>query len=167
MRRRLKEWWGAGVFDADGRVDRSAVADIVFRRPDELRRLEDLLYPRLAKLRDAWIAQNESDPNVRAIVMDSPKLLEAGLARMCDAIVMIDADAATRLRRLKASRGWSMEDLARREAQQASLDEKRARADDVIINNSDLEPFMRAVEHVFERIVRAFHSGRPAKRPPE
>lgn len=165
VRDRLTQWWGSDILDRDGRVDRSKVARIVFRDPAQLKRLEDLLYPQLAILRDESLERYEHDPQIRATVMDSPKLLEAGLEGLCDAIIMIDAPPAIRLERLKAARQWTAEDLKQREAQQAALDEKRARADDVIINDGDLERFKQTVEHVFERIMRAFHSRRPTDGP--
>src|SRR5262249_33790033 len=41
-REQLVSWWGAGVVGADGKVDRAAVARIVFDRPAERERLERL-----------------------------------------------------------------------------------------------------------------------------
>ncbi|MGB0184875.1 MAG: dephospho-CoA kinase, partial [Opitutales bacterium] len=49
----VRERWGAAVFDAEGRVDRSAVAEAVFVKPGELEWLEALLHPRV---REQWLA---------------------------------------------------------------------------------------------------------------
>ena len=152
----LRSWWGDSVA-ADGRtVDRSAIGEIVFSSPEQLERLESLLYPRLARLRDAVIAQSMSDDAVRAVVLDSPKLLEAGLDRLCDAIVVVDADRRVRLERVANSRDWSEEEVSRREKSQFSLDEKKAKADYIIINNADTEALRPQVEQVFDEILSTY-----------
>src|ERR1700733_7850644 len=45
VKQALKQWGGKMIFSGDGEVDRSAVARKVFSRPEELRRLEQLLHP--------------------------------------------------------------------------------------------------------------------------
>jgi dephospho-CoA kinase len=75
------------------------------------------------------------DPAVTAIVIDSPLLLESNLDRECDTIVFISASDSTRQQRLSAARGWSADELRRREAWQFSTAQKRARADFVVEND--------------------------------
>src|SRR5690606_11820709 len=72
----LAAWWGPVVLDADGKVDRKAVAAIVFGKPDELARLEGLVHPRVACLRAERHRAFQSDPKVVAIIEDTPLLLE-------------------------------------------------------------------------------------------
>ena len=145
----LVRWWGGSVRSADGGADRRAVAKIVFEAPDELARLEGLIYPRLARRRKALFAVLEGDPAVRAIVLDAPKLYEAGLDRLCDAVVFVEADRSARLARLAASRGWTDADLSRRENLQSPLDRKRARADYSVANHADVRALRSKVEQVF------------------
>jgi dephospho-CoA kinase len=140
----------------DGGVDRRFLADIVFQNPDALRRLESLLYPRIAALRDALADGYDSDPRITAIVIDAPKLYEAGVDKICDAVVFVDAERSIRLERLRASRGWSENELARREASQGPLDKKRAFADYIVANNSSLEQLRPAVERAFASVLASF-----------
>lgn len=149
----LRKWWGDGVFNDSGLVDRRAVGRIVFRDPAELKRLEQLLYPRIELVRKRTMASLEDDPAVRAFVLDAPKLYEAGLDRSCDAVVFVDADREVRLIRLRESRGWSSDELQRRENLQDPLDSKRARADYVVSNNSSPGELRRQVIRVFELIL--------------
>lgn len=149
----LRKWWGDGVFNDSGLVDRRAVGRIVFRDPAELKRLERLLYPRIELVRKRTMASLEDDPAVRAFVLDAPKLYEAGLDRSCDAVVFVDADRGVRLIRLRESRGWSSAELQRRENLQDPLDSKRARADYVVSNNSSPGELRRQVIRVFELIL--------------
>ena len=111
----LRRWWGDAVCGPGGEVDRQALAGIVFDNPAELARLEGLLYPRLARRREELLGTYEAGPQVRAIVLDSPKLFEAGLNELCDAVIFVDASRTVRARRLAETRGWTEETLQKRE----------------------------------------------------
>lgn len=149
----LRRWWGDKILSADGRADRRAVARIVFENPAELARLEGLIYPRLQRRRAAMIAELERDPAVVAVVLDAPKLHEAGLDQACDALIFVEADRETRLRRVAATRGWSDAELARRENLQIPLDVKRANADYVIANHADRDDLRPEVERILSAIL--------------
>ncbi len=151
----LADWWGEAVAPG-GRVDRAAVARIVFRDAAELRRLESLLYPRMARRRGEVIERWMADPTIRAVVLDSPKLYEAGLDRDCDAVICVDAPREVRLARLAAARGWNAAELDRRENSQISLDEKKKKADYIVSNNSSAEALPALVEKVLEDILDRF-----------
>jgi dephospho-CoA kinase len=152
----LRNWWGERVLSADGAPDRRAIAGIVFEDPAELKRLESLLYPRLQLRREELIRKHEAEPRVSAVVLDAPKLFEAGLERGCDVIVFVEADWATRARRVAAQRGWSEAELRRRENLQIPLDIKKANADHVIANHSGIDALRPEVERVFSSILASF-----------
>lgn len=149
----LRAWWGPRVVGSDGRIDRRQVADIVFADPDQRRRLEALLHPRIEAARRRMMQSAANDPGVRAFVIDAPLLYEAGLDRECDRVIFIDADRAVRLERVRQSRGWTAEDLDRREQSQWPPEAKRLRADFICDNNTDEASFRRQLENVFEEIV--------------
>lgn len=152
----LRRWWGDEVVRADGSVDRGAVGRIVFERPGELARLEGLLYPRIHHRRVELMRDMEQDGRIRAVVWDAPKLFEAGLQDLCDAVVFVDADRAERLARVRRSRGWSEAEVDRRESFQKPLDYKRANADYVVANNSDIDALRLQVERVFSSVLASF-----------
>jgi dephospho-CoA kinase len=135
VRAQLQNWWGPGILDERGLVDRAAVAAIVFRDAAERARLEALLHPRVeAERARAFAAAPVGTP---ALVIDAPLLLEAGLASSCDVIWFVDAPESLRRARVMGSRGWSAEELARREAAQWSLDRKRAASHHSLRNDGD------------------------------
>ncbi len=148
VRARLVEWWGSGVLDESGRVDRARVASIVFEDPAQRERLEGLVHPLVAAGRAEAIARR--GPGARGVVIDAPLLYEAGVDRECDVVVFVDAPRAARLERVRATRGWSEEEFDRREKAQLSLDEKKRRADVVIANDAGAEELSRAVARLVE-----------------
>lgn len=156
----LRNWWGERVINSEGGVDRHSVADIVFSDAEQLRRLESLLYPRIEQRRAERMAAREHDPQVFAVVIDAPKLYEAGVDKVCDAVIFVDADPATRLQRVQSSRRWSEEEWRRREQRQEPLDPKKARADYIVVNNSSIEQLRHAVKEVFDAILASFTAKR-------
>lgn len=149
----LRTWWGGKVVREDGSADRAALAKIVFEDSAALSRLESLLYPRIESRRKAIMAAKATDPSVRAFVLDAPKLVEAGLAGVCDKIVFVEAERSRRIARLAESRGWTEEELARREKNQCPLNQKRELADYVIVNNSGIDTLREQVSEVLSSLL--------------
>jgi len=152
VRDQLRQWWGDGVLDASGRVDRSAVGKIVFGDEPELRRLEALVHPLVHAGRAQERAQFFADSAVPAVVEDCPLLLESGLDKSCDALVYIDCPYEVRLQRLAQSRGWDAEELTKRENLQTPLDTKRQSADYVISNGDTPAQVSEQVKHVLKLV---------------
>lgn len=152
----LRSWWGDGILSASGEIDRQALADIVFEAPEELRRLQGLVYPRIDRRRDELLARYDADANVKAVVLDTPKLHDSGLDRLCDAVVFVEADRNIRVRRTRRARGWSEHEFTRREKLQNRLDFKRARADYTVVNNSDIVGLRSSIERILASVLASF-----------
>lgn len=152
VREQLRQWWGDQVVDEAGRVNRSAVGAIVFEDQTQLRRLEALTHPRVNARRQALRGQYQADPNVRAIVEDCPLLLEKQLTEGVDVLVYVDAPFEVRLQRVQQQRGWTAEELRRRENLQWPLDIKKNRADYVVTNHADEAESFDQVRRVLSQI---------------
>jgi dephospho-CoA kinase len=147
----LVGWWGAGILDEAGEVDRSKVAQVVFGDPGERKRLEGVVHPWIAAKRDELFARAPS--GTRALVLDAPLLFEAGLDAECDVVVFVDAPREVRLERLETTRGWSEGELSRREESQLPLDVKRKKADYVVWNVGHLDDLSVQVHKLLEQII--------------
>ncbi len=149
----LRSWWGESVLSEDGSVNRKRVADIVFADAAQRERLEHYLHPLIDADRQRRTAAAQSDPAIRAIVIDAPLLYEAGIDNDCDAVIFVHADRAIRDERVRASRGWSPDELDRREKMQMDLALKSARADYTCNNNSGRDSLREQLSSIFYRIV--------------
>jgi dephospho-CoA kinase len=152
----LRSWWGDRVIAPSGQVDRRTVADIVFASPKELKRLQDLTYPRIERRRNELLGLYDADERVKAIVLDSPKLFDTGLDRLCDAVVFVEADREKRLQRAAAARGWMEEEVTRRENLQNRLDSKSAKADYTVVNNSSIDDLRPSIESILASVLASF-----------
>jgi dephospho-CoA kinase len=150
VRAAILGWWGDRVTAPDGAIDRSKVAAIVFGDPAERRRLEALTHPWIEARRERLFAS--PPPGTRALVIDAPLLLEAGLGSRCHVVIFVDCPTEMRLERVRKVRGWDAAEHARREAAQWPLDQKRAAAHHVIRNDGSPESLRAQVRAVLDSV---------------
>lgn len=132
------ERFGEGVLDADGRLDRPALAALVFEDPAARADLNAIVHPLVAA---ETLRRQAAAPPDSVVVLDVPLLVEAAKSGY-DVVVIVEAPEAVRLERL-VGRGMSVEDARRRMAAQAS-DEDRRKVADVILDNSGSEEQLEA-----------------------
>jgi dephospho-CoA kinase len=131
----LVERWGKRILLSDGQIHRSAVAQIVFAENGEAEKrfLEQITHPRIAARLTQQFEKTRKAAECQVVILDAALLFEAGWNQLCEATIFVDAPRETRLARA-ATRGWSAEQFAAREAQQLPLDQKRTRCRWVVSN---------------------------------
>ncbi|MBK8180008.1 MAG: dephospho-CoA kinase [Planctomycetes bacterium] len=155
---RVAEAFGPGVLGAEGRVDRQKLAGAVFADPTARALLESWIHP---AVRAELVAryQDARRRGVPRIVLDVPLLLENdhshGLAGLCDALIFVDTPDSLRDQRAVRSRGWKSGEVARREALQMPLTEKRALAHHVLHNDGDPQHLAALVRETLRRLESA------------
>lgn len=129
---KVRELFGACVFDQSGGIDRKAVAAIVFPDEAKLNALEELLHP---LVRQQWTRIIEESHSPNAIV-EIPLLFEKKLEKLFKVSVCVSVSGPTQIERL-AKRGFTKAEALARISRQMPLREKELRADFVILNNGD------------------------------
>jgi dephospho-CoA kinase len=114
--------FGDAVRVDDGTLDRAALARIVFRDPDALRRLEAIVHP-LVRTRILAAIDAARAADAPAVVVEAIKLVEGGLASICDEVWLVTC-ASTVQRERVIDRGLDPADADRRIAAQAGLVER-------------------------------------------
>jgi dephospho-CoA kinase len=138
--------FGDGVLTADGALDRHALASRVFGDDGARRRLEEIIHPRVRARTAELVAAAPADA---VVVNDVPLLVEAGLARAYEVVVVVLADDETRIGRLVADRGMTRDQALARIRAQATDVQRRAVADVVIVNDGTREALRRRVDEVW------------------
>jgi dephospho-CoA kinase len=135
--------FGPAVTAADGTLDRAALARIVFADPAELRDLEAIVHPAVRpKILAAIDAADAA--GARAVAIEAIKLVEGGLAELCDAVWLVTCDGAAQRERLLA-RGMAPADADRRMGVQAGLADRVAPVATRVVDTSGSAPETRAV----------------------
>lgn len=151
----VRQQWGDGVFDTLGNLDRKALAAYVFSDENQRKALEGIIHPYVGKQREVMRQRLMADESVVAIVEDCPLLFEAGLDAQVDVTIFVAAEEAIRRKRVEASRGWSAQELARREKNQLKLDIKAHCADYVVNNNGGEKDCFDQSRLVLSRILQS------------
>ncbi len=148
IREQLVRWWGPSVIGDDGKVNRKAVASIVFSDPAQRTRLEALVHPVVKAFRGEVIERARSQ-GMRGVVIDAPLLFEAQSDKECDAVLFVDTPLQRRLEHVQG-RGWDASELQRRERAQMPLEAKKAACHATVVNDGSLETLAERVKAVFD-----------------
>ena len=135
--RKIQRKFGDWVLNADGDMDRAAVRTHVFTYPDALIELEAITHPAIREAAKLQLAESTSP----YVVLSAPLLIEAaeaGLANLCQRILVMDATENTQLVRASQRDALSVQKINAIMVNQLSREERNRHADDVVLNESDL-----------------------------
>jgi dephospho-CoA kinase len=151
--RELADAFGPEIIREDGSLDRAGLAAKAFVDAEHTALLNSITHPRIAEetARRFEAAEAAGEP---AIVYDMPLLVDKGLDRGMDLVVVVDVDAEERVRRLVDKRGLAEADVRRRIDAQVPDDVRRAAADVLIDNNGPLEALAPQVDDLVAEIRR-------------
>jgi len=145
----IVERFGSGVLLPDGTLDRPALGAIVFGDESARRELEAITHPAIGEL--AW-ARDGAAPENAVIVHDHPLLIEVGLDKLVDLVVVVDVPEDAQVDRLVELRSMSEADVRARIAAQSDRSSRLAAADVVIDNSGSLEDLLASVNDLWERL---------------
>jgi len=140
--------FGPEILNADGSLNRRALARIVFSDPEQLARLEAIVHPPVVELIRRRVAESRSP----VVVIDAIKLFEAGLAGDCDEVWVVTCTPEQQLARLMARDRISEEEALLRIRAQPPQEEKVRRADRVIDNSGTIEDTLAQVRAAWENL---------------
>ena len=135
--------FGAALRRANGELDRAALGRVVFADAVALGDLESIVHPAVRPRILAAIDAADRD-DARAVVIEAIKLVEGGLAELCDEVWLVTCDPATQMERL-IGRGTDAADAAARVAAQGDIATRLRSTATRIIDSSASPDMTRAV----------------------
>lgn len=135
-----------------GAVDRAALSAVVFKNPRALGRLCSIIHPVVIKEVRKKIAAYRRAGYRGVVVIDAPLLIEAGLHRMVDIIVVVMANQRQQIARACTRRGMTRSEALRRIRSQMPMSKKIQSADIVIDNRTTYTAARRQAEAAWKRI---------------
>lgn len=148
--REILEIFGHELEMPSGAIDREALAQIVYRDKECLRRLNGIIHPFVMREIRRLISCHAGD---RLFVLETAILFETGCDRLCDEVWGILAEEEIRIRRLMVSRGYSRERAEDIMKNQISNAELAKRCDRIIVNDGGREELIRYIRECMENLL--------------
>ncbi|MEM7282892.1 MAG: dephospho-CoA kinase [Pseudomonadota bacterium] len=145
--------FGDDVVAEDGQIDRKALGSKVFGKPEELKKLTDIVWPEIRRLAELQIAEIEATAPNAIIVLEAAVLFEAGWDDIGDEVWVTVVDTETAIERSMARDNAPREAVEKRIASQLSNDERTGKANLVITNNGDEQTLIRQLDEAWQATI--------------
>ena len=139
--------FGPELIDAEGKLRRAELAEMVFSSPEKLKELESILHP---IIRERWIAQAQiwrhESRKVGVVVI--PLLFETDAQSHFDSILCTACSSRTQHERLSA-RGWPETQIEQRMAAQWPVEKKIVASSHVVWTEGVMEIHLLQLRCIF------------------
>lgn len=153
---KLVDAFGDGILHADGSLNRPALAGIAFSDDEKRATLNGIVHPLVGQRRSELIERAQRDRENPVFVEDIPLLVESQMAPMFPLVIIVNADAELRVRRLIEYRNFTEEDARARIAAQASEEQRRAVADVWLDNSGSAEELVQRARALWHDRIEPF-----------
>jgi dephospho-CoA kinase len=140
----IQATFGHELVDANGVLNRPVLRKIVFDNPQQRKRLEDILHPRIRGTMEAWIAK-QTAPYVVLVI---PLLFETDQMSLADRVLVVDCEESIQIERVLQRDQLAREQIQQIMASQVGRQTRLQGADDVIENNGSLDELIEATERL-------------------
>lgn len=131
----IVNYFGNDILLNEGTLDRSALRERVFNNPEDKTWLNNTLHPLIREEMQRQLEQTTTPYCIFAV----PLLVENKLTELCDRVVVIDCPESLQIERATARDGSSQQTIENIMASQASRDQRKRFADDVVDNSGTLD----------------------------
>ncbi len=124
--------FGRQILNQDGSLNRAELRNLIFNAPEERKKLEQILHPKIRKL---TLERLNALTTPYAIVV-IPLLLESGMPNLGDRTLVVDLSVEAQNRRVQARDGMSQQQVEKIIQAQVDRQQRLDIADDVIDNST-------------------------------
>ena len=150
--RQVIEAFGEDVVGEDNEIDRRVLGGKVFGKPEELKRLTDIVWPEIRRMAELEIAGFDAAYPDGIVVLEAAVLFEAGWQDIGDEVWVVIVDREIAIERSIARDGFEREAVESRIDSQLTNEERVSQSDVVIENNTDQENLLAQLQKEWDRI---------------
>ncbi|MBX8813666.1 dephospho-CoA kinase [Pseudochrobactrum algeriensis] len=136
----------------DGQVDRKILSASVLGKPDELKKLENIVHP-LVHAKEQQFLRDAEAKGAKLVVLDIPLLFETGGTNRVDKILVVSAPYEMQRERVLSRENMTEEKFQSILARQMPDAEKRAKADFIVDTGQDKEFARQQVSEILEKLL--------------
>ena len=137
----ITERFGNDILDHSQQIDRKKLRKVIFENPEEKQFVESIIHPEVANAMTDFIKNAQSSYKIVIV----PLLFETDSQNMYDRVLFIDASEELQIKRASARDGVDEANIKAIIGNQLPRNEKLKLADDIIVNNADLDKLMESV----------------------
>lgn len=150
--REIAEAFGQGIIQADGSLNRQALAGIVFYDANKRAHLNAITHPKIRiGMKQETTDYLQSHP-ATPVIWDVPLLFEGETRHLVDEAILVYVPEPVQLERLMARDGLTRADAEARVGAQMPIEQKRTYADYIIDNSGDLEQTKAQVQQLWQTL---------------
>jgi dephospho-CoA kinase len=142
------ETFGKWILDSSGQINRSKLGGLVFRDPEALEKLENIVHPLVGQAIEILVQRASQ----RVVVIEAIKLIESELRTVCDSIWVTYAPEEVQIERLMRKRNLSRDEAVERIHSQGAQSEKIERANIVVRNTSSYDELWKQVTTAWKQV---------------
>lgn len=142
------ELFGAIVLDNNGEINRKKLGSIVFTDKIKLEQLTRCTHRHIVLEIKQIIKNNQSNDQIKGLVIDAPLLIEAGLDKIVDEVWVVYSDSTIRAGRIMKRDNITYEQAINRMNSQMSWNELSRYADVILYNNSTIDEVVQQVNTI-------------------
>lgn len=146
--RMIQNTFGDTFIAADGSLDRNKMRSVIFSDNDSRLKLEKILHPLILKETVRQAAQTESSYTIIVV----PLLFESNdYDNIIQRILVVDCEERQQILRTMARSKLSEQEVKAIMSTQVSREDRLQKADDIIINNHDINYLKTQVVHLHQK----------------
>ncbi|MFL7871314.1 MAG: dephospho-CoA kinase [Anaerolineales bacterium] len=142
------ETFGKWILDSSGQINRSKLGGLVFRDPEALEKLENIVHPLVGQAIEILVQRASQ----RVVVIEAIKLIESELRTVCDSIWVTYAPEEVQIERLMRKRNLSRDEAVERIHSQGAQSEKIERANIVVRNTSSYDELWKQITTAWKQV---------------
>jgi dephospho-CoA kinase len=144
----LKSVFGDVIFTNE-LLDKEKLSKIVFKNPEQLKLLNQIIHPAVKVDFENWLKANKNSP---LVIKEAAILFESGSYKNCDVIISVSAPQEIRIQRVIARDHLTYDEVMFRINNQWT-DEMRNEKSDYVIDNQDIDKALVQAEFVINNLL--------------
>ena len=146
--------FGTSILSPDGTIDRKKLGALVFREPELLKQLADLIHPAVFRAEEGLLAKLRETHPKGIVVLEAAILIETGRYRQYDRVIVTVCSVEKQIIRGMKRDHLTREEVLERLARQMPLNEKRRFAHYVIDTDGEKDATAAQVNEVYQSLAR-------------
>ena len=150
----IADVFGELILEPSGKLDREALAKIIFEDPEKKSALEAILHPKvIANEQEKYLNICANDPTA-IVIVDAALLIESGNYKNVDKVIVVRSNEEQQVQRILSRGSQSYDQAIARIKNQMSFEEKSRYADFILDNQSQPEDLRQKVHELYVKLLK-------------